>query len=479
MASPGKAASAVLALNRFGLGPRAGSIAAIEADPRAALLAELEKPRVSELVASSLPSSAQAFRTVADANAERQAKRILAARAQKEAAKLRPDGPAMMENEEAAAEMAAKKAADTVPDPGRQIYLNEVKARVDAALAAEIGFAERLVWFWSNHFCVSADKIQSMSGAYEREAIRPHVLGRFADMLLASAGHPAMLFYLDNAASMGPNSVAGINRTRGLNENLAREIMELHTLGVRTGYTQEDVISFAKVLTGWTFLPAADNPEHGGEFTFNRRLHEPGPLTVLNKVYEDTGVEQGRAVLRELATHASTATHVATKLARHFVADDPPASLIARLANAFQNTAGNLKEVAKALVTSTEAWELPVTKLRRPSDWVVAMVRAAGTPADPARFTAGQANLGEPLWRPPSPRGYADDAATWIDGVGRRLDIANFYAERIAGRIDPRNLIENVLGSTASADTQQAVARAESRQQALALLFMSPEMQRR
>ena len=180
-------------------------------------------------------------------------------------------------------EMAQKIAAEAVPDPGRPIYLEEAKVRIEAALGAEIGFAERLVWFWSNHFCVSADKIRSMSGAYEREAIRPHVLGRFTDLLLAAEGHPAMLFYLDQTVSMGANSIAGINRTRGLNENLAREILELHTLGVRSGYTQDDVIAFANVLTGWTLVPPGDNPEHGGEFTFNPRLHEPGAQKVLGK----------------------------------------------------------------------------------------------------------------------------------------------------------------------------------------------------
>ena len=470
-------AIAALALNRFGFGPRLGSIAAIQSDPRGALLAELDRPRAGEIAAGSLQTSAQAFRTVANANAERQAKRILATRAQKEAEKQRPAGSPMADGGDE--DMAAKMAAEAVPDPGRQIYLNEIKARVDAALAAEIGFAERLAWFWSNHFCISADKIQSMSGAYEREAIRPHVLARFVDLLLAAEGHPAMLFYLDNSASMGPNSIAGINRTRGLNENLAREIMELHTLGVRTGYTQDDVISFAKVLTGWTFVPAADNPDHGGEFTFNPRLHEPGPQTVLNKVYDGAGVEQGRAVLRDLAVHPSTATHIATKLARHFVADEPPPALVATLAKTFQESGGDLKAVAKALVLSPEAWAAPPGKLKRPSEWVVSMVRAAGTQADPARFAGGQATLGEPMWRPPSPRGYADDEATWIDGVGRRLDVANVYAERIAGRVDPRFVIDSVLGSAVSAETREAVARAESRQQALALLFMSPELQRR
>jgi uncharacterized protein (DUF1800 family) len=461
---------AALALHRFGMGPRPGSITAIQSDPRGALLAELTRPRAGEVAAQSLATSAQAFRIVADANAERQARQIAAARAQKQA-------PAPMP--EAGTEMAPKTAAEAVPNPGRLIYLNEAQTRIDAALAAEIGLAERLVWFWSNHFCVSADKIQSMAGAYEREAIRPHILGRFADMLQAVVSHPAMLFYLDNTASLGPNSVAGINRARGLNENLAREILELHTLGVRTGYTQDDVIAFAKVLTGWTMIPAGDNPEHGGQFTFNRRLHEPGPQKVLDKTYEDAGVEQGQAVLRDLAAHPSTATHIATKLVRHFVADDPPPQLVERLAMTFRDTAGDLKAVTGALVSSSEAWALPRAKLKRPSEWVISMVRAAGTPADAARFTAGQASLGEPLWRPPSPKGYADDESTWIDGMGRRLDIANVYAERIAVRVDPRHIMETVLGSAFSAETMQAVGRAEGRQQALALLFMAPEFQRR
>ena len=461
------------------MGPRPGSIAAIESDPRGALLAELDRPRAGEVAGVSLPSSPKAFRIVADANAERQAKRIVAARAQREAQAAA--GPSMVDGtEQAGMDMAARVAADAVPDPGRPIYLSEAQVRIDAAVAADIGLAERLVWFWSNHFCISADKIQSMSGAYEREAIRPHVLGRFGDMLQAVEGHPAMLFYLDQAASMGPNSIAGINRTRGLNENLAREILELHTLGVRSGYTQDDVTRFANVLTGWTFLPAGDNPEHGGEFIFNRRLHEPGPQKVMEKVYEDTGAEQGRAVLRDLAAHPATATHVATKLARYFIADEPPPVLVERLAKVFRDTSGDLKEVTKALVSSPEAWALPRTKLKRPSEWVITIVRASGTTqVDAARFTAGQGLLGEPLWRPPSPKGYADDEATWIDGMGRRLDVASNFAERIAGRVDPRYVMDTVLGSTVSREVTQAVARAESRQQALALLFMSPELQRR
>jgi uncharacterized protein (DUF1800 family) len=418
---------------------------------------------------------------VTDAYAKRQAKAILAKKEQDTKRQQMAEASSMMEDAaQGAGEMAAKIAAEAVPDPGRQIYLEEARIRISASLGAEIGFVERLVWFWSNHFCVSADKIRSMSGAYEREAIRPHMLGRFTDLLLATEGHPAMLFYLDQTVSMGANSVAGINRTRGLNENLAREILELHTLGVRTGYSQDDVISFANVLTGWTLLPPGDNPEHGGEFSFNPRLHEPGAQKVLGKVYQDETVEQGRAVLRDLAAHPATATHVATKLARNFVADTPPPSLVERMAKVFVDTEGNLKEVAKAMVLSDEAWTQPIAKLKRPSEWVVGMVRATGlTQADPTRFTDGQALLGEPLWRPPSPKGFPDDEASWIDGLGRRLDVANIFAERVAAGTDPQDIIETVLGSSVSPDVKQAVGSAESRQQALVLLFMSAEFQRR
>jgi uncharacterized protein (DUF1800 family) len=289
-----------------------------------------------------------------------------------------------------------------------------------------------------------------------------------------------MLAYLDNAASIGPNSVAGINRARGLNENLAREILELHTLGVRGGYTQDDVISFANVLTGWTIIPTNNDPEHGAEFIFNKRMHEPGPRQVVGKTYPDNGVEQGRAVLADLARNPATAEHIARKLARHFVADEPPPAVVERLTKTFRDTDGNLKEIAKTLVASPEAWTMPQAKLKRPSEWVVAMVRATGlSTADPERYARGQALLGEPIWRPPAPKGFADDEAAWIDGLGQRLDIANNFAERVAPRSDPRALVEEALGPLASRETREAVGRAESRQQALTIAFMAPEFQRR
>ncbi|MCP3372942.1 DUF1800 domain-containing protein [Bradyrhizobium cajani] len=485
---------AVLTLHRFGMGPRPGSIAAVGTDPRGALIAELDRPLVLS-AAASLPTSAKAYRTVADANARRTAR---AKQAQQQAkkqqmaaapaassdqgqAQAQTEGQAQGYSEQKdAAEMAAKQAADAIPDPGRPIYLQEAKLRTEAALAADIGFAERLVWFWSNHFCVSANRIQSMSGAYEREAVRANALGRFVDLLQAVEGHPAMLFYLDHLESMGANSTAGINRSRGLNENFAREIMELHTLGVRTGYTQDDVISFANVLTGWTLVPPGADPQHGGEFTFNPRLHEPGGQTVLGKRYEQDDAEQGRAVLRDLAAHPATATHVATKLARHFVADEPPPALVEQMAKTFRDTEGDLKQVAITMVSSDDAWRGPPSKLKRPGEWVVGMVRATGiTQVDPVRFTGGQELLGEALWRPPAPKGYPDDEASWIDGVGRRLDVANYFAERITGMADPQVIIEDVFASQVAPEVKQAVGRAESRQQALALLFMSADFQRR
>ncbi|MGA7807954.1 DUF1800 domain-containing protein, partial [Bradyrhizobium sp.] len=403
-------ADAMLALNRFGMGPRPGSIAAIESDPRGALLAELDRPMTSLAAASALPSSAQALRTVADFNA-RQLARAAVAKREKDAKQRHMAeasamaAPAMMEtaatadkDAKADKEMAAKSEAE---NPRQPIYLAEAKIRTEAALNADIGLSERLVWFWSNHFCISADSIRSMVGAYEREAIRPHVLGRFTDLLLAVEGHPAMLVYLDNLVSMGTNSTTGMIRNRGLNENFARETLELHTLGVQSGYTQDDVISFAKVMTGWTWLPPADDPEHGGEFAFNPRLHEPGAKTVLGKVYEDEGIDQGRAVLRDLAVHPATAAHVATKLARHFIADTPPPALVETMTKVFIETGGDLKEVCKAMLSSPDSWSAPATKLKRPGEWIVGMVRATGiAQVDPKRYTDAETLLGEALWRP-------------------------------------------------------------------------------
>jgi uncharacterized protein (DUF1800 family) len=473
---------AALALHRFGFGPRwgstSGSIAAIASDPQGALLADLEAPNAGQIVNTDLPTSGAEMRTVFKFNAGRLALANLERR-RKEAVQA-----AAMENPGAGNSMAAEDppagpAQPNAVPPQRQIFLDEARARIGAANDADIGFVERLVWFWSNHFCVSADGTAA-AGAYEREAIRPHVLGRFADMLQAAEGHPAMLRYLDNWESIGPDSVLGINNKRGLNENHAREILELHTLGVRTVYTQADVTTFAKVLTGWTFLPSATNPDHGGEFVFNSLMHEPSEQTLIGKTYPSGGVQQGRSVLDDLARNPATARHVSTKLARHFIADEPPPALVDRLALRFLETEGDLKEVAKTLVTASESWIPERAKIKRPGEWLVATRRAAGRVNPNIQgMTNQQALLGEPLWRPSAPKGFSDDNAAWLGGLNLRLQAANLFAQAVAGDVDPRELVDVALGPLAAQETRQAVARAETKVQALTLLVMAPEFQRR
>jgi uncharacterized protein (DUF1800 family) len=471
----GKAAAA-LGLHRFGFGPVGDAIAAIAADPRGALLADLERPGAGRLDAPNLMSSSEAARQVFDFRAERRAEQKLASRQQKQAT---TSGEAQAASQMAKLPGAESSApAQKLPLP-QQIILSEAKARFDAAANAEIGLVERMVWFWSNHFCVSADKDAAMVGAYEREAIRPHVLGRFADLLQAVESHPAMLLYLDNVQSMGADSIAGINQDKGLNENLARETLELHTLGVRSGYSQADVTNFAKVLTGWTWL-RPEEPIHGGEFVFVKRLHEPGDQVVLGKRYAEGGLDQGRAVLADLARHPATAQHIGEKLARHFVADDPPPPLVAKLAKTFLSTDGDLKQVARILVTADESWTAPRQKLKPPAEWIAGVIRLSGTVADIpiGRIMNAQVALGAPLWRPPAPNGYSDNEAAWIDGVPRRIDIATEFGGR-ASRAEPLELLESGLGPLASTQTRETVARAESRSQGLALLVMAPEFLRR
>jgi uncharacterized protein (DUF1800 family) len=492
---------AVFALHRFGLGPRAGSLAAMGGDPRGALIADISRPRAAQIIAPDLPTSPEAARAAFAFRQQRREQR-LAARTEPDSARpARPGRDSAVAPAPSAAPGAATRndmANDTAPQtpaleagPRRaridgvpplpqQIFLREARARLDAALTADIGFAERLAWFWGNHFCISADKgpLRAVVGAYEREAIRPHVAGRFAEMLQAVESHPGMLIYLDNARSIGPDSIAGRNRGKGLNENLAREILELHTLGVRTVYTQTDVTRFAAVITGWTVVPPRE--PQGGSFIFNPRMHEPGAQTVIGKTYPDGEFEQGKAVLATLARHPATARHIGAKLVRHFVSDEPVPALADKLARRFMATDGDLKEVAIALVSAPEAWDAAHRKLKRPGEWIVASLRAAGVaPPEIAPVMQAQNLLGEPLWRPAAPKGFADEEAAWIDGLAQRLDVSNELARRFAGRVDPSAAVETGLGPLASEETRTAIRRAESRPQALTLLFMAPEFQRR
>jgi uncharacterized protein (DUF1800 family) len=464
-----------LALSRFGLGPRPGDLAARGAAPREALLAELDDPTDLFLTDAGLPDAVDAYTEV---------RRFQKARkmAKQAAAPMSMDGkdgamPA------AGAAKPGKVAVPGLPSPG-DLLNAEIAARLVRVRQATIGFGERLVAFWANHFAVQAaadEVVRGLAGAFEREAIRPYVLGRFGDMALAATQHPAMLMSLNNATSIGPNSPQGKRSGKGLNENHARELMELHTVGVDAGYTQADVTSFAKVLTGWTFGRGENQPGIYGRFVFRPQAHEPGPQKVMGRVYAHKGVDQGVAVIADLAAHPATARHLALKLARYFVADAPPPALVTRLADTFTKTGGDLKAVTVALVNSPEAWAAPAEKLRTPQEFLWSAVRALQLDIKPNFVNRTLADLGQPLWNPPSPQGFKDDTATWLapDAMTTRVDTAELMAAQAKDVPDPRQFAADVLGGSLSADTRTAIDRAESRTQAIALLLMSPEFQRR
>ena len=467
---------AVTAMNRFGLGARPGDLARVASDPRGALKAELKPDRA--LVSPEAVASGGLAGTATDMQA------AFAAEAERKAMRESLEGiavPAMLPT------AMTGGAPPFKPEPRAEglIYRAEAKARFAMGRDAEIGFVERLVLFWSNHFCVSAGKaplLRASAGAFEREAVRPHVLGRFADMLVAVERHPAMLFYLDNARSVGPASRAGTNGKRGLNENLAREILELHTLGVGGGYAQADVTALARVITGWTFAGREGRIGEPGVFTFDAAMHEPGDQTVVGRAYPGGGFGQGEAALNDIARHPATARHVATKLVRHFVADDPPPAAVDRIASVFAKRDGDLRAVALALVDLPEAWSTPPTKVRSPADLLMATARLTGAPLlDPGPMLGGLRLLGQPLWEPPGPNGFPDTAADWAspENMKLRLDLSAGVAHAYKGGADPLALLEAAAGDALSPETRDAVPRAESREQGLALALMSPEFQRR
>ena len=376
----------------------------------------------------------------------------------------------------------------TLPPPPnieQQAFRAEALARMQRVVQARAGLVERLVAFWSNHFCVSARKSQFSRitcGSFEREAIRPYVLGRFADMLKAVEQHPAMLHFLDNQQSIGPNSKAGQNRKSGLNENLAREIMELHTLGVGSGYAQADVTSLARIITGWTVVARDGRLGTPGTFVFNANAHEPGEHRLLGKTYPALGQQQGEMALADIARQPACASFLARKLATHFIADAPPQALVDRLGKVFRDSDGDLRAVTLALIDSDEAWTLPLDKLRSPYDFLMASARLGNRVMENADPALNALNLmGMPLWQVPGPNGWPDNVAAWAspEGMKQRLDIAAQIASRWKEIPNPSDLLNAVVGPAASVETKQAVSRAESRQQGLALLLMSPEMQRR
>ncbi len=454
--------AAAIASTRFGLGARPGEIAAARTDPRG-FLAQQIRPAGGDQPADT------------GARSETRMRAFLAYRAQEKRDKADGGGrsPAsradhrMLNHEEAA----------------------DFLARTQLAAASPAGFRERWTLFWVNHFTVAGFKkgVKPFVGPFEIEAIRPHVFGNFADMLVASSHHPAMLFYLDQARSIGPNSAAGRARAAagkpaGLNENLAREIMELHTLGVETGYTQADVTEFARALTGWSVAEDDDPALTPGAFRFREAAHEPGPRTVLGKTYPAGGEDQGLAILADFAASPHTAGHLAAKIARHFIADDPPPALVDRLADAYRKSGGHLETVARALIDSPEAWSPEPLKFKTPYDFLVSSWRALGSmPSDDRELAVTLIGMGQPPMRAPSPKGWPEEARVWCapDALIKRMNWSDAFARTFAAGAAPLTVAENALGARLSPRAAQAIARAESRPEAVAILLMSPEFQRR
>lgn len=368
------------------------------------------------------------------------------------------------------------------PQPGQvwavmQVFRAEQAAWMRHLAASPEPFRDRMTSFWLNHFSVASRGgfgVSSVMGPFLREAIRPHVAGRFANMLEAVAHMPAMLFYLDQVGSVGPNSAVGRRSGRGLNENLAREILELHSVSPAGGYSQADVTNFARLMTGWGV--ERQSPPFGTVFRAGQ--HEPGAKMLLGQEFPE-GPAAFAAALRFLGNHPATYRHLALRLVRHFVADDPPPHCVARLEAVLRDSEGDLGAVSRALIRLPEAWAPPLSKFRSPKDYVVALQRAAGG-QDGAHMRDAVGSLGQPLWNPPQPNGWPDELAAWCtpEPLMQRLDYAHETAGRFA-RLDPMLVLETALGPLARAETLEAARRAGSQRDALSLIFASPEMQRR
>jgi uncharacterized protein (DUF1800 family) len=435
-----------------------------------------------------------------------------------------------------AGEMSAAAFAEKYPLERRPVRVTEAMqaAKVTRAVLSDRQLEEVMVDFWFNHFNVFAQKgpVQWMVPAYEREAIRPHALGHFRDLLLATARHPAMLFYLDNWLSTRDDFIAPAGRfkgtKRGINENYARELMELHTLGVDGGYTQRDVTEVARCFTGWSI----DRPDRGGAFLFRQRTHDQGTKVVLGKrIPSGGGIEDGERVIDILARHPSTAHFIATKLARRFVSDDPSAALVDRAARVFRDTDGDIRAVLATIFTSSEFFSAETyrAKIKTPLEAVVSAARAVGTQVDPpgerAEDSPGGAlvlarrigRLGSPLYQAQPPTGYADRAEAWVNSgalLGRmnfalaltenRLPAVRVDVERTISGVDrgqPSQVLDRLIGALLYGEVGPAtravltrelgspeitratlddrMARSMDVEKLMALVLGSPEFQRR
>jgi len=453
--------AAATAVTRFGLGAKPGEILTARDDPEAWLLAQVRPGVGADQPQPGAATSVERVVQFRDYQKERQAAK------------------AAGENFD-----PVKFARKLILDDAGVDYL----ARARLAATTDADFRERWTLFWCNHFTVSAVKVQTATlvGPFEQEAIRPHVFGRFEDMLVASSSHPGMLLYLDQAQSVGPDTMAATFLSRGgkqagLNENLAREIMELHTVGVDAGYTQADVTEFARAMTGWS-IGGLQEGDQAGKFKFRVAAHEPGARTIMGKHYAEGGQEQALAVMKDLAASQHTANHLAVKLARHFVADDPPPALVAKLQRSYLVSGGDLGELAKTLVMAPEAWSPQPVKFKTPYEFVISSWRAADI-APQTLLDIGQIlnSLGQKPFSAPSPKGWPEEADVWCapDAVIKRMAWAQELAAKSLNGRDPIQLANDALGARLTPLVARAISRAETREEGLAILLMSPEFQRR
>lgn len=463
-----QADAALTAVTRFGLGPKPGDIARIRSDPRGyvreqCFVADAAVPNDPALMDHE--TLRETFR-----NAQLPFRELA-----RELRNANDDNREMLQIERDALAQGRR-------DMRRSIQVAEIGGRFRHGANTDTPFVERLVLFWSNHFTVNFRMGIVMgvtTGLFEREAIRANVLGHFEDMLTTAVLHPAMLNYLDNQRSIGPNSRAG--RRRGdvkVNENLAREVLELHTLGVNGGYTQADVVELALALTGWRGGFAARDRAPA----FARRWHEPGFRTVLGKNYPAGGADQVRPILADLAKHPSTAKHLAGKLARHFAGDKASEALTTDLETAYRDTGGDLREMAIVLVEHEDAWAPPPVKTVPPYDFIVAAARATGVKDLPVPFIRQASRaMAHEVWSAPSPAGWpdADDAFLGGDSLLERVDFARAFARRFAKTRDVKGLADNLYGDLLDPFLEEAIARAEDHYQGLVLLLMSPTFHRR
>lgn len=363
-------------------------------------------------------------------------------------------------------------------------YRSYVRGTIEKALVEDVGINWRLLDFFSNHFSITANNrvLKGLAPSLEMEAIAPNLYSSFADMLVAVTQHPAMLLYLNNERSIGPNSKVGKRKTKsGINENLAREILELHTLGVRSGYQQNDVIELAKAITGWSLAPAKEN-KFG--FRFNEKFHEPGKRTILQKSFSQRGIAKGEAILRYLASRPETACFISTKLAKHFISDTPSQSLIESMQAAWLSSNGNIKSVIHAMIDHPSAWLTKQNKFKTPREFFISSLRASGAVKLPKKLNPYYSlnELGQLPFNAGSPAGYKDDEANWLSpsSMLNRVDWSAQYANSWQHKVKAiPNLVTDLFDQNLTELSRNSILRAESKHQALTLLLMSPEFQRR